>query len=718
MRQVLLTGGGAVVDEVPVPSVGRRNILVRVAYSCISVGTEGAGMAAAAVPLYKRALRQPENVRLAMKMVQEQGVGKTWRRIQGMLQAGQPTGYSAAGVVVAVGEEVTGFSVGDRVACAGAGIANHAEFIDVPVNLAVAVPPVVALEHACTVTLGAIALQGVRRTAPTLGETVVVIGLGILGQLTVQLLRANGCRVIGLDPEASRLTLARQQTGVLGLDPQSDPIVSQVAWHTDGLGADAVIVTAAAPDHDIVRLAMQACRKKGRVVLVGDVGLNLRREDFYKKELDFLISSSYGPGRYDPYYEEGGQDYPLPYVRWTENRNMAAYLALLADGQIDLSVLQPEVHDITEADVAYRRIAEAKPKPLLALLRYPDGADAQARSVRLPRAGGSPRLGGIRTALIGAGAFAQGMHLPNLVRLRDRFELRWIISRQGAQAKAVARQYEVPAAGTDFGEVLRDPEVDLVIITTRHHLHAGMTLAALQAGKHVFVEKPLALRAAELDAIEAFYGADPAGKPLLMTGYNRRFSPPIRQVRDWLSQRSGPMILQYRMNAGYLPPEHWVHGEEGGGRNLGEACHIYDLFVHLTGSRPVTVQAQSLHRRAAQVRGDDNFSVTASFADGSMAHLLYTSLGPQEVGKERLEIFVDGKLIELDDYKSVTLRGARAKPWHSTLAQKGQFEELQALAQALRDGGPWPISLTEQLDVARLALSVETQIHQRLSEAS
>lgn len=711
MKQVLLTGGGAVVEEVPAPAVGRKNILVRVAFSCISVGTEGAGLAAAAVPLYKRALRQPENVRLALKMVQEQGVGKTWRRIQGVLQAGQPTGYSASGEVVAVGEEVTGFSVGDRVACAGAGVANHAEFIDVPVNLAVPVPQTVSLENACTVTLGAIALQGVRRAAPTLGETVVVIGLGILGQLTVQLLRANGCRVIGLDPEAARLTLAQQQPGVLVLNPQSDPVVNQVAWHTDGLGADAVIITAAAPDHEIVRLAMQACRKKGRVVLVGDVGLNLRREDFYKKELDFLISSSYGPGRYDPYYEEGGQDYPLPFVRWTENRNMAAYLAMMEDGRIDLASLTPEIHDIETAELAYRRIAEASPKPLLSLLRYRHDADLHARSVRLAPSGSRGRSGAVRTALIGAGAFAQGMHLPNLVRLRDHFDLRWIISRQGAQAKAVARQYEVPAAGTDFEEVLRDPEVDLVIITTRHHLHAGMTLAALTAGKHVFVEKPLALHAGEIDAIEAFYASGIAGKPLLMTGYNRRFSPPIAQVRKYLQQRSGPVILQYRMNAGYLPPEHWVHGEEGGGRNRGEACHIYDLFLSLTGARPVSVHAQSLHCRGAQVRADDNFAVTLSFDDGSMANLLYTSLGPQEVGKERLEVLFDGKLIALDDYKSVTLHGAKSKPWHHAMAQKGQFEELQVLADALSGGKGWPISLTEQLDVARLALSVESQIH-------
>jgi threonine dehydrogenase-like Zn-dependent dehydrogenase len=312
MKQVLLRGGGALVEDVPAPGVGERNILVRVHWSCISVGTEAAGMAAAAEPLYKRAIRQPENVRLALNMMREQGVGRTLKRIRGMLAAGQPTGYSAAGEVVAVGPQVEGFAIGDRVACAGAGIANHAEWIDVPVNLAVKVPAALPLQDACTVTLGAIALQGVRRTAPTLGETVLVVGLGILGQLTVQLLKANGCRVLGVDPDAARLATAMKLGLDKGLNPSVEDVVGQTHWLTDGLGADAVIVTAAAPGSDIISQAMRACRKKGRVVLVGDVGLDLRREDFYKKELDFLVSTSYGPGRYDPHGSLSGPLGPGP----------------------------------------------------------------------------------------------------------------------------------------------------------------------------------------------------------------------------------------------------------------------------------------------------------------------------------------------------------------------------------------------------------------------
>ena len=705
MKQVLLRGGGVTVEDVPAPGVGEKNILVRVSYSCISVGTESASMAAAAIPLYKRALKQPANVRRAFKMMQEQGVTRTIKRIQGMLATGQPTGYSAAGEVIAVGSQVEGFTVGDRVACAGAGIANHAEIIDVPVNLATHVPTSLPLDQASTVTLGAIALQGVRRAAPTLGETVAVIGLGILGQLTVQMLKANGCRVIGVDLDPERIRLALERGMDQGLNPAEEDIVERIIWMTDGLGADATIVTAASPDHDIISEAMRACRKKGRVVLVGDVGLNLKREDFYRKELDLLISTSYGPGRYDPWYEEGGQDYPLPYVRWTENRNMGAYLGLLAEGKVNIAALVPRIFDIADAEGAYQQLVGAHERPLLALLRYPVREEAPHRAVTLFKPP-TKSSGKIRVALVGAGGFAQGMHLPNLVKLRDKYELRWIVSRTGSTAKSVARQYEVPFAGTDYEAVLNDPEVDLVMIATRHNLHATMVLQALQAGKHVFVEKPLALNESELVAIENFYAGSTEGKPLLMTGFNRRFSQPIRHICKILQDRIGPMMISYRMNAGYLPPDHWVNGPEGGGRNIGEACHIYDLFCCLTGSSPVAVQAVAINNAPAGTHSNENFTATITYSDGSVGTLLYTSLGARDHPKERMEIYVDGKVLSLDDYKKVTVSGATRSGWESDIAQKGQSEELVSLADALA-GATHQISTKNQLDVMRVAFQVE-----------
>lgn len=710
MKQLLLKQGAARLEDVPAPLVGSKHVLVHVQYSCVSVGTEAASVASAAEPLYKRALKHPEKIRRALDMVREQGLARTVERVRGTLAAGQPTGYSAAGTVVAVGDRVEGFKVGDRVACAGAGIANHAEFINVPVNLVVAVPAELPSQHAATVTLGAIALQGVRRTAPTLGETIMVVGLGVLGQLAVQLFKANGCRVIGVDPDPRRLEVARRCGMHLGIDPTQDDQVSRVAWMTDGLGADAVVVTAASASSDLISLAMRACRKKGRVVLVGDVGLDLKREDFYRKELDFLISTSYGPGRYDPNYEEEGQDYPLAYVRWTENRNMAAYLDLLEQGKVDLQALSPEIVDLAEAEALYARLAKGQARPLLALLRYPvDAPPKREHSLMLRQPVRAD--GRIRVAVIGAGCFAQGMHLPNLVRLRERYEVRWIVSRTGSTAKAVATQFGASFAGTDYQEALADPDVDLVLIATRHHLHGAMAREALEAGKHVLIEKPLALLEDEVAAIEAFYAnADACPRPLLMTGFNRRHSPGIVQLKAMLGQRSAPMMISYRMNAGYLSPDHWVHGPEGGGRNIGEACHIYDLFAFLTDAEPVSVEATAIGVSAGGIRANENFTATIRYSDGSVASLLYTSLGAASHPKERMDIYTDGKVLSLDDYRTISVSGDSARSWTSPVPQKGQYEELVALADAIGSGVIDERNIRSQLATTRLALAIEKQL--------
>ena len=703
---MLLKGGRAVVAEVPAPGAGAGNVLVQVEASCISVGTETAGLAEGAMPLYRRALKQPANVLKAIEMARTDGIARTAKVIRGMLAAGQATGYSAAGRVVAVGERVEGFAVGDRVACAGAGIANHAELIDVPVNLAVKVPEGISIEDASSVTLGAIALQGVRRTAPALGETIVVVGLGILGQLTVQLLKANGCRVIGVDPDERRVATATAHGLDRGLVPASDAWIERVLWLTDGFGADAAVVTAAGPGHEIISQAMRACRRKGRVVLVGDVGLGLKREDFYRKELDFLISTSYGPGRYDPLYEEGGQDYPLPYVRWTENRNMAAYLDLIAQGRVRLSDLERRSWTVDEAPAAFEAIQATEKRPLLAFLAYPAREAARDQSVALAATAAAKGTGRIQVALVGAGGFAQGMHLPNLDKLRDRFQLRWVVSRTGATATHVAERYEAAHAGTDVEAALADPAVDLVMIATRHHLHADLVLRALAAGKHVFVEKPLALTEDELSRIEAFYAGGVEGKPVLMTGFNRRFSPAMAAVKAALASRGTPMMIDYRMNAGFLPREHWVHGPEGGGRNLGEACHIYDLFLHLTGSEATGVSAVAVEGAGA-FHKHDNFTATVSLSDGSVATLLYTALGAKAHPKERMEIHADGMTVLLDDYREVSVAGGAGKPWRSSTIEKGQAEELAALGRCLADGGAWPMSLADQLGASRVALAVE-----------
>jgi predicted dehydrogenase/threonine dehydrogenase-like Zn-dependent dehydrogenase len=672
------------------------------------MGTEMAGVRMSGLPLYRRALKQPEHARRVLQLMRDQGFKRTFQRVRGQLAAGLPTGYSAAGEVLQVGEQVDGFRAGDLVACAGAGIANHAEVIDVPVNLATRIPSELSTEAASTVTLGAIALQGVRRTNPTLGETVVVIGLGLLGQLTAQLLKANGCRVIGTDLDTERIRLAVENGLDFGISPAAEEdFVDRVYKLTDGFGADAVIVTAATSSNEVISQAMKACRKKGRVVLVGDVGLDLKRSDLYNKELDFLISCSYGPGRYDARYEEGGQDYPLPYVRWTENRNMEEYLRLLAEGRVTLARMQPQIFPVDRAADAFELLKGDGSKPLLALLEYPKSETALQRTISLNPP--STKKGRLGIAVVGAGGFAQAMHLPNLMKLKSDFDLRCVMSRTGANARAAGASYQAGYATSDYERVLDDPEVDVVLIATRHHLHGSMALQALRAGKHVFVEKPLTIFPGELTSIEDFY-RDHRDPPLLMTGFNRRFSPAIAVVKRLLAARTTPLIVNYRMNAGYVPPDHWVHSEEGGGRNLGEACHIYDLFSALTNSKMVAVTAHSIVSESGPWRKNDNFVATLSYRDGSVCSLTYTALGHKSFPKETMEIFADGKVISMEDYKTVSVSGGNQKSWKSLTQEKGQLEELRALADALLRGKASPISLESQFENTRIAFAVEEQI--------
>ena len=706
MKQLLIRSGSVFLKDVPAPTVGPKNILVQLHRSCVSVGTEMAGVKMSGLPLYRRALKQPDHVKKALQLMKEQGVMSVYRQIKGKLDAGTAIGYSAAGEVIAIGRDVEGLRVGDRVACAGAGLANHAEIVDIPVNLACRLPDNVDFDHAATVTLGAIAMQGVRRTAPTLGETVVVFGLGILGQLTAQLLAANGCRVIGTDIDPERITIAEANGLDVGLNPDDGDVIETVKRLTDGYGADAVIVTAAAPNSEIVSQAFQCCRRKARVVLVGDVGLNLNRGDIYQKELDFLVSTSYGPGRYDASYEEGGQDYPIAYVRWTENRNMQEYLRLLDDGRVNLQNMLNDPYQIDQAEEAYATLGQEGPKPLLVLLAYPPREEAAAPVLEIEaRPKPDQRVG---VAMVGAGGFAQAVHLPNIQKMADDFDLRCVINRTGLSARTAADRFGAPVAATEFDVALNDDSVDLVLIATRHSLHADMTLRALKAGKHVFVEKPLAMTRQDLDLIREFYQANADG-PMLITGFNRRFSPAIQKAKQILAERTSPLIINYRMNAGYIAPDHWVHGPDGGGRNIGEACHIYDLFGALTGAQPVEVGAFSTVPDSAYWQRNDNFVATVRYSDGSVCTLTYTAMGSNDHPKETAEIFFDGKVIALHDYRKLTAVGCDGE-WSSATVDKGQADEMKAVAKALRGDGEWPISLADQIAATEISLDVEELI--------
>lgn len=629
---------------------------------------------------------------------------------------GWGVGYSAAGEVVAVGEGVTDLAAGDLVACAGAGQANHADFISVKRNLVVRVPEGCPISLAASTTVGSIAMQGVRRAAPQLGERVCVLGLGLIGQITAQLLKASGCDVIGLDLDPARVARARALGMAQGASTPDD-FKALVRDLTGGRGADKTLVTAATKSNAVINLAMDVTRAKGAVVIVGDVGLKVEREIFYRKEIDLLMSTSYGPGRYDASYEVEGHDYPFGYVRWTLNRNMQAYLDLIARGRIDIQPLVDKVISIEEAPSAYRTLADAEGElPLGVLIRYPDDTrdlpeapDATHVVIRGHRkAPGSQ----INYALVGAGAFGTAMLVPQMKKRSDRFFLKAVVSRNQVQGGNFARENQVEILTSNLDDVLKDPSIELVVIATRHHEHADQVARALEAGKHVFVEKPLAIDWAGLDRVTSAY-AKPSS--LLMVGFNRRFSPAVVAVRDAVANRRAPLVIEYRLNAGYLPLDHWVHGPQGGGRNIGEACHMYDVFRSLTGAPVRAVDAAAIDPGSLPYRRDDNFSATLTYEDGSLAHLTYTALGPKGLAKERIEIFCDGETYIVDDFRKLTKGSDGAVLWQGE-TDKGHFEELSRLGDAIASGGASPIAFGDIVETTAVSFHVDEILHGRAEQ--
>jgi predicted dehydrogenase len=538
-----------------------------------------------------------------------------------------------------------------------------------------------------------------------------VIGLGILGQLTAQILRANGCRVIGADLDSSRVELAKSLGMDFPLPPEENNDLGHTLRLTNGEGVDGVIITAASPSDEVISNAFNMCRKKGRVVLVGNVGLNIKREDIFPKELDFFISTSYGPGRYDPQYEEKGLDYPIGYVRWTENRNMSEYLKLISEGKIDVEPLIHSSFEISQATTAYETLKKDKEKPMIVLLSYPESKeDAKPNRVIPNPSARASESDKINIALAGVGGFIKGMHIPNLQALNRHYQIHAVASRTGSNASNTTKQVGAQYCTTDYQEILNDPKVDAILIGTRHNQHASMVLEALQAGKHVLVEKPLALNYEELKPIRSFYETNQQG-PVLLTGFNRRFSPFALRAKELIENRTNPVIINYRMNAGYIPLDHWVHTEEGGGRNLGEACHIYDLFTFFINSKVVSIQARSLTPKTDHYSSRDNFVAILGFEDGSVATLTYTALGSNKFPKEQMEIYSDGKVLTLDDYKQLQIHGSSAKGITSKLTDKGHKRELEAFAETLEKGGEWPIPLWQQLQATEIALTVEDTLN-------
>lgn len=654
MKQVVRRGGSPELIDAPAPGPEPGRALVETLASVISTGTERAAVASGAgSSLPARAIRNPDLIKKAMTSVRESGVKATLQKAKDTVGEDSTLGYSCAGVVVDAGG-IPGLDAGRLVACAGVGAANHAEIVSVPANLLAPVPPGVDPRHAAFTTLGAIAIQGLRRSEAELGDRVVVVGLGLLGLITAQLLKTAGCQVIGVEPVGERRSLAK----AFGIEQVVGPedSAATVKNISEGFGADAAIVTAASSSSAIVNDSIRLLRRKGRLVIVGAVGLELERPDLYQREADVLISTSYGPGRYDPTYEEGGLDYPIGYVRWTENRNMREFLRLLAAGALDLEPLIGLELPVDRSDEAYAAISGDEP-PMAAVLTYPpDGRGAEAKLARSlgPRPAAPHRAGRVGVALIGAGAFVRGVHLPNL-SADGRADVARVVNRSGVSAGNVARSISagggVPA-GTDPAEAIADPAVDLVLIGTRHDSHAELAAAALRAGKAVFVEKPLGLTRVEIDDVwEAAQD-----NPRLAVGFNRPLSPLSRNLHLKLGIVAGPTQVVYRVNAP-LPRAHWLNDPDvGGGRILGEACHMFDYVNWLLGEpRRVFAAALTPPPDGAAV---ESVSVTITYDGGSHATVHYTGAGGSSMPKERIEVYRGGSSWVLDDFTSLTSYGS------------------------------------------------------------
>jgi predicted dehydrogenase/threonine dehydrogenase-like Zn-dependent dehydrogenase len=681
MLQAIIKKGKVMAEEVPSPILSAGEVLIAVSYSCISAGTELKTVGNSGENLLMRAIKQPENLKKVIALAKSQGIARAFSKVQQKVKYGTPTGYSNSGIVIAVGEGVKNLQVGDKVAAAGAGIANHAEYAVVPENLVMKVPKGLDLKLASTVTLGGIALQGVRRADLRMGEYCVVIGAGILGLLTVQFLKNSGVRTIVTDINDDRLKIAKELGADLILNPAKEDLVKKVTDFTGGYGTDAVIFTAATGSSEPLSDAFKATKKKGRVILVGVSGMEIKREDIYKKELDFKISTSYGPGRYDREYEDKGHDYPYAYVRWTENRNMTEYLKMIHEGKVNLDPLINNVYPIEKVEEAYASL-QSPEKPIIVLLSYDNDVKAIPSS-KVTVNSSYTKKGKLNVALVGAGSFATAMHLPNMEKMKDKYSLYAVVNRTGHKGKTVATHFDAKYTTSEIEDVLKDPEVDVVFITTQHKDHASLTLRSLQAGKHVFVEKPLATNQEDLDKIVDFYNDGAQNKPLLLTGFNRRFSKYAQEIKKHTTTRENPLYVSYRINAGFRPADEPLH--EHGGRVVGEVCHFIDLITFLTESKIQSVSVEKLSPKNDRIRNDDNVSILLKYEDGSVGSLQYFAVGNKAYQKESLEVHYDTKTIVMDDFMKLTGHGVKVKEITSKIPEKGQYEELIHMFDAIQN---------------------------------
>ena len=710
MKQILqnLRTGATEVADVPRPQARRGHLLIRTTTTLVSVGTERMLVSFGQASLIGKARSQPDKVRQVLEKIRTDGLMPTLEAVFNKLDQPLPLGYCNVGVVIEVGEDVTGFTVGDRVVSNG----KHAEVVAVPKNLCAKIPAGVSDEDAAFTVLAAIGLQGIRLVAPTLGECMVVTGLGLIGLITVQLLRAQGCRVLGIDFDAQKCALARELgAATVNLGAGEDPIASAKAF-SRGRGVDGVIITASTSSNEPVHQAATMSRKRGRIVLVGVTGLELSRADFFEKELSFQVSCSYGPGRYDPTYEERGVDYPVGFVRWTEQRNFEAVLDMLSSRQIDMQQLVSHRFPIDQAEEAYRLISDSAPS-LGILLQYPQGPAGQpdaslARTVAIPATATTATTAAPATiGVIGSGNYATAVLIPAFKAAGAR--LRVVGSSGGVTALHAGRKFGFESATTDNAAILGDPAVNAVVVATRHDNHAEMVAAALAAGKHVFVEKPLAIDAPGVAVVEAAQAARP--DRMVMVGFNRRFAPQVQRMHAMLRTLSEPTAMIMTVNAGAIPAEHWTQDPRvGGGRIIGEGCHFIDLLRFLAGSPITGFDATALDMEPGLIR-EDKATITLRFANGSTGTVFYLANGNKSFPKERLEVFAGGRILQLDNFRK--LRGF-GWPGFSTMnlwrQDKGQRAMAVAFTDAIARGGSSPIPFAELTEVARVTIDIAARL--------
>ena len=674
MKQIIqdLKKGDTILEEVPVPKVKAGSVLIKTTRSLVSLGTERMLVDFGKANFLDKARQQPDKVKMVLDKVKTDGLKPTLDAVFNKLGQPLPLGYCNVGEVVAVGKGVMEFQIGDRVASNG----NHAEYVCIPKNLVAKIPDNVSDEEAAFTVIGAIGLQGIRLLNPTFGETIVVVGLGLIGLVTAELLLANGCNVIGFDYDAKKVAMAKEK-GIVAINPgEGTDQVKFLEIYTHGVGADGVIITASNKSNEIISQSAQMCRKRGRIILVGVIGLDISRADFYEKEITFQVSCSYGPGRYDDNYEQKGQDYPIGHVRWTEKRNFEAILNAISKKVLKVEPLITERISLNEYQTIYGNMNN--PNSIASILIYDNNAE-QKSVVAMDQRSFKAQKGVI--GIVGAGNFTSSTILPNLKKIQA--NIKYIASSGGLTGTIMAKKYAISNSTTDYSEILKDEEVDLVLITTRHNMHAPMVLEAIKAGKSVFVEKPLAIKETEMEDIIAAYRD---AKVNVSVGFNRRFAPLAIKMKKLLGSDESPMNVVATMNAGAIPPEMWVHDMEiGGGRILGEACHYIDLCSYLTGSKVVAVCMNAMGTNPEE--NTDNASILLQYENGSNAVINYFSNGSKAYSKERVEVFSQERTLVMDNWRKLKAYGFKGYSKSSSKQDKGHFNQFQQLVDQQKNGG-------------------------------